>query len=79
MAFGIGILVAVFILYKLLINGALWKMIVAFFGFFGMEEFLSHSFPSLESTCILLGDYGVSWAVTIPLGIIIMAMIYTGK
>ena len=41
MEFGIFLLIIIVILYFLLVQGYLWKMLIAGFGFYGMYLFLT--------------------------------------
>jgi hypothetical protein len=74
MSFGICMLIGLYLLYVLLVKGALWKLILAGFGWAGMYSYLNsipvmHSHPFHNDT--------FSWAVIIPTLIVMLAAAYT--
>lgn len=77
MIFGILLLVTIFLLYILLVQGALWKMIVYGFGYFGMYVALRMYFPDSRHVCLVFDHNHISWAVVIPAIIIVLALAYT--
>jgi hypothetical protein len=79
MIFGLLLLVVIFILYILLVKGALWKIIVFVFGYFGMYVFLTTYIPQTKHTCLIFDQNHISWAMVIPTVIIILALAYTNS
>lgn len=77
MIFGICLLIAIFALYILLVKGALWKIIVYAFGYFGMYTALVTYIPESTYTCLTFDQTHLSWAIVIPTVIIILALAYT--
>ena len=63
MAFWLVVLLAIYLLYVLLVQGALWKIILAVFGWCGMVAFM-----------VSLHNPGLThWAAVIATVIVIMA------
>jgi len=77
MILGLLLLAAIFMLYVLLVKGALWKIIVYVFGYFGMYVALVMYFPNSKHTCITFDHTPLSWAIVIPVVIILLALAYT--
>jgi hypothetical protein len=69
MVFGIIGLIFLYILYELLINGNLWKLILCVFGWIGLHNFLASNTHITSS--------GVSWDIIVPTLIVIFALAYT--
>lgn len=77
MPFGILLLITIFGLYILLVRGALWKILVYVFGYFGMYIALVMYFPNSKHTCITFDHTPLSWAIVIPVIVILLALAYT--
>ena len=75
MLFGIALLIAIYFMYVLLVKGALWKIILAIFGWFGMYWFLAAQ--GLTEEAIVIMGHHISWAQAIPSGVVLLAMLYT--
>lgn len=69
--------IILFILYLLFVKGFLWKLIIAIFGWIGMNSFLESKFYSSKNTFMTILNYSVSWSIFIPTLIIILAMATT--
>lgn len=70
----ICLIIVLYLLYVLLVKGALWKIILAAFGWFGMYWYLNtipecHAHP--------FNNDSFSWAATIPTIVVLLAMAYT--
>jgi len=77
MEFGIFLLVIIVILYFLLVQGYLWKMLIAGFGFYGMYLFLTKNIGCSNSTLVVVGSSSLSWAIIVPLVVVMLAAAYT--
>jgi hypothetical protein len=77
MEFGIFLLIIISILYFLLVKGYLWKFLIAGFGVYGIFIFLSKNIGCSNSAAIKMGDSSLSWAILIPLLIVMLAAAYT--
>jgi hypothetical protein len=75
--FGICLLVAIYILWVLLVKGALWKIIVGIAGWFGMFIALRLYFPGAVHECLNFSGYSFSWSEVIPTVVVLLAMAYT--
>jgi hypothetical protein len=64
-------------MYVLLIKGALWKIIVVIFGWYGMFKALETYFPHSHSTCTTILDRTILWSEIIPTIIVLLALAYT--
>lgn len=76
MVFGICLLVALYLLWVLLVKGALWKLILGIFGWLGMYWFL-HAYPILQHYPINIYGNTFSWAAIIPSVVVLLAMMHT--
>ncbi len=75
MVFGIAMLVVIYVLWVLLVKGALWKLILGGFGWFGVYMFLSIQFHlDRESP---FKDNSMSWAAIIPTILVILVLAST--
>jgi hypothetical protein len=77
MGFSIFLLIVIIFLWKLLVEGLLWKIIIGIFGWIGLYTFISQSFHSSKNTCIVFAGSHFSWSIVIPTIILFMAMLYT--
>lgn len=75
MEFGIAMLVVIYLLWVLLVKGALWKIILGAFGWFGIYIFLTTQWHLDQESPFK--DNAVSWAVIIPTIIVLLAMAST--
>jgi hypothetical protein len=76
--FGFMLLVAIYILYKLFIDGILFKLILFFFGWFGLYTALKIYVEGATKTAFTIGvehPISFSWAVAIPTAICLLAML----
>lgn len=74
--FGFGIL-AVFI-WILFIRGALFKLLVAIFAFYGLRTYLWSEIPSSHAVFLSAMGMHMSYATFFPLLLIVLAMATTG-
>lgn len=74
MFFGLIMLLVLYILYLLLVKGALWKLILAFFGWIGLYIFLAQ-FPGCRE--YPLHNDAITWAALIPTVVVLLAMLST--
>ena len=77
MIFGLALLVIIYFLWVLLVQGLLWKIILAIGGWFGIMVGLRIYMPDSAHECVQVSGYHLSWAVVIPTFIVLMAMAYT--
>ena len=76
MVFGLCALFAVYLLWVLLIKGALWKMALGFFGWLGMYWFLG-SYHDMQSCPLTVSGYTFSWAAIVPTVVVLLALAHT--
>jgi len=72
MEFGIAMLIVIYLLWVLFVKGALWKLILAGFGWFGIYVFLTTQFHLDKETPFK--DGFMSWAALVPTIIVLLAM-----
>lgn len=77
MIFGLLLLVIIYLLYIFLVKGLLWKIIIAFGGWFGIMIGLKYYIPESSKECINFSGHSFSWAVIMPTIIILLAMFHT--
>ena len=75
MVFGICMLIVLYLLWVLLVKGALWKLILGAFGWFGIYIFLTTQLH-LDQASPFKNNF-MSWAAIIPTIIVLMAMATT--
>ncbi len=75
MEFGIAMLVVIYLLWLLLVKGALWKLILAGFGWFGIYVFLALQFHLDKESPFK--DNSFSWAAIVPTIIVFLALATT--
>jgi hypothetical protein len=78
MTLGIILLIALYILWKLFVDGWLFKIILAVFGWLGIYWYLSSYVEGATKTAITISSTEISWAAVIPSIVIIFAM-FTSK
>lgn len=76
MVFGICLLVAIYLLYVLLVKGALWKLVLGGFGMWGIWMWLSQ-FQAMQVCPLNISGYTISWAAIIPIVIFILVLAHT--
>ncbi len=76
MIFGIALLIALYIIYMLFIEGFLWKSILFFAGWFGIRYLLLTYAPGTAQTTLIF-SHSVSWAAIVATGICFMALLTT--
>ena len=77
MSFAIIFLIIIFIMWKLLVKGWLWKLTLGIFGWLGMYWALNYYIPSSRSECLVLAGSSMSWSVVLPSIVLFMSMLYT--
>lgn len=75
MEFGIAMLVVIYLLWLLLVKGALWKLILGGFGWFGIYIFLATQLH-LDETSPFKDNF-MSWAAIVPTIIVLLALATT--
>lgn len=78
--FGIILLAAIWLLYKLFIDGWLWKVCLFFGGWFGIYLACRIYVDGAMTKAITIGSdnpVAFSWAAVIPTFICLMALLYT--
>jgi uncharacterized membrane protein YeaQ/YmgE (transglycosylase-associated protein family) len=73
MIFGIALLIAIWILYKLLVQGFLWKIILGICGALMIHVLLWNNFPGTHS----IGFVGLPWSAVIGIAVLLLAMMHT--
>lgn len=71
------LLIIIFALYKLLVEGWLWKIILGIFGWIGLYWALLEYFPESKNTCLTFQTWNICWAAAIASVVLIMAMFNT--
>jgi hypothetical protein len=74
MAFGLFLLLSIYLLWVLFSEGLLWKIILGIFGFGGIKLWLLTYIPATSTTVISIGTIDCSLSTVIPTIIIVMAM-----
>jgi hypothetical protein len=78
MVLGIFALIVLFILWKLFVEGLLFKIIIFAFGWLGMYVWLRGFVPDAMHTAVTLGQhFEVSWAALVPTVICLCALLFT--
>lgn len=77
MVFGIALLIVIYLLWVLLVKGALWKLIIGIAGWFGLYIALRLYIPESMHECFNSQGYSFSWAEVVPTFCLLMAMAYT--
>lgn len=75
MVFGLSMMAVIYVLYVLLIKGALWKLILGAFGWFGMYWFL-RDITEFKGQ-VFAGSESFTWAMMVPTIIVMLAMMCT--
>lgn len=75
MVFGICLLIAIYLLYVLLIRGALFKMILGLFGWLGMYWYLKDSQGFREQ--VFVGNDTITWAMMAPTLLVVFVLLCT--
>ena len=71
---GVGLLAVLYLIYVLLIKGALWKIIIGIAGWIGIYQYLS----TIDAFCEYpFNNDTFTWAMIIPTIILILAASYT--
>ena len=74
--FGIILLLVLYILYKLFIDGWLFKGVLFFAGWFGIHVLLKTYVEGSDKIAMTIGDSTtVSWAVLVPTIICVLALL----
>lgn len=74
---GICLLLGISIVWYLLVEGGLWKIIIGIAGWFGLHIGMQLYFPSSINECLSYKGHSFSWSEVIPTFILLMAMLYT--
>ena len=77
MLFGILLIIGIFILWKLFVDGWLFKIILFIFGWFGLYEYLHLFVDGANKTAIIIGNQQFSWAVVIPTLVCVLCLLFT--
>jgi hypothetical protein len=75
--FGIALLVVLYVVWLLFIDGWLWKLILLVAGWIGVRMLLLAYWPGSEQTAFIFQIHHVSWAAAIASGICVMALLTT--
>jgi len=75
-ALGFVLLAAIYIVYKLFIDGWLFKIVLFFAGWFGLYV-LIHGMAGGSNTPMTIGSNNISWAFIIPTVICFLALLCT--
>jgi len=70
----IAVFIFLWFFYVLVIKGAIWRLLVGFFGWVGMCAFLLSIFPSSKNTCLTFLSTNFSWAEVLPAIIVMLAV-----
>lgn len=78
MVFGILLLIAIYILWKMFVDGWLFKIILFFAGWFGLYVALYVYVDGARNTAITLGSGAhLSWAFVVPCFICFLCLLCT--
>ena len=70
------IIITLYFLWSILVQGMLWKMIIGVFGWLGMYWSLLLYFPASKHACFVFSGGHVSWAQVIPTIVVLMGILY---
>ncbi len=70
-------LVVIYLLYVLFVEGAVWKIILFFGGWFGIYAALRIYVADANEIIITVSGYRFSWAETVPTAICSLALLTT--
>lgn len=76
MFFGLAMLLAIYVAWKLLVGGLLWRSILFFAGWFGIYCMLWFNAPSSHHTTLIF-NVACPWAGIIATSICILALLTT--
>ena len=76
-ALGLVLLVAIYVVYKLLITGWLYKSILFIFGWLGLYIVIYVFTENGSNTPMTVGSNSISWAFIIPTVICFLALLTT--
>lgn len=76
MIFGIILLVVLYFLYALFVEGWLWKSILFFAGWFGIRYLLLAYIPAAAATTLVF-SHPITWAALIATAICLAALLTT--
>jgi hypothetical protein len=76
MIFGIVLLIALWLIYTLFVEGFLWKSILFFAGWFGIRYLLLAYAPSSVQTTLVF-NHPITWAAVIASGVCFMCLLTT--
>jgi hypothetical protein len=76
MIFGIVLLVVIYLLWVLLAEGLLWKLILFFAGWLGLYTLLLTQ-PWAVATAIIIVGHAFSWAQVLPSIVCFLALLTT--
>lgn len=71
----IFVIFILYILYKLLIGGWLYKGILGIFGWLAIFVILHANFIATRHSALMVGNYHISWSILIPTIILVLAMV----
>ena len=70
-------LIAVIIAYQLFIKGLLFKLIIAVIFPIAVRFWLLSAFPASAAICLTIASISISWAMVIPMAIVLLALLTT--
>lgn len=70
-------LIAIFIIWKLFIDGWLFKLILFIFGWWGLFFYLENYIEGADQTALIFSGYSCSWSALIPTIICVLALLCT--
>jgi hypothetical protein len=76
MIFGVALLIILYLIYMLFVEGFLWKSILFFAGWFGIRYLLLTYAPASAQTTLVF-SHPITWAALIATGICFMALLTT--
>jgi len=77
MLFGIAMLIVIYLLWVLFVEGALWKVILFIAGPIGLYLILLKYVEGSDQTVVTIAGSNFSWAVVVPAVICVLALLTT--
>lgn len=77
-AFGIFLLICIYLIWKMFIDGWLFKIILFFAGWVGLYVILASSVDGAKNVAITLSNgFTISWAAIVPTGVCLLCLLCT--
>jgi hypothetical protein len=76
MIFFVLIIACLYLFFKLVTSGLLFKWLFTLFGWLGMYWFLAKYVPSSDRFGIIILDYCMTWSIVLPTIVVIGAFIF---